>query len=175
MCIGDFRLRITERTFTLESIAGAKLSGLWHHGKCFFLQYQPKSVGEIGQYNLLSLKDQRIVNEMLQTALDKESSEEDESADEELKKELKDEVKSQKNGKKSQGSIKTEDFKPLLTREGRKWNGKAIPVEQPLLISGGIMKGYQIEGLIWMANLRKVGANGIVSYYFIILLDLNFR
>ena len=132
---------------------------------------------EIAQYNFLSLKDQRIVNEMLQVALEYESTknessdEEDESADEELKKELKDEVKSQKM---SQGSIKTEDIKPILTREGRKWNGKDIPVEQPLLISGGIMKGYQIEGLIWMANLRKVGANGIVSYYFIILLDLNF-
>ena len=100
----------------------------------------------------------------------KESSDgEDESADEELKKELKDEVKSQKFSQKSQGSIKTEDIKPSLTREGRKWNGKDIPVEQPLLITGGIMKGYQIEGLIWMANLRKVGANGIVSYYFIIL------
>ena len=138
----------------------------------------PKNVGEIAQYNLLSLKDQKVVSEMLQTALEYESTknescdEEDESADEELKKELKDEVKSQKM---SQGSIKTEDIKPLLTREGRKWNGKDIPVEQPLLISGGIMKGYQIEGLIWMANLRKVGANGIVSYYFIILLDLNFR
>ena len=87
---------------------------------------------------------------MLQFALASESikkefcdEEEDESADEELKKELKDEVKSQKISKKSQGSIKTEDIKPLLTREGRKWNGKAIPVEQPLLISGGIMKGYQ--------------------------------
>ena len=168
MCIGDFRLRTTER----DSFVGAKLTGLWHHGNCFFSQYKPKNVEEIAQYNLLSLKDQRIVNEMLQTALDKESSdEEDESADEELKKELKDEVKSQKM---SQGSIKTEDIKPILTREGRKWNGKDIPVEQPLLISGGIMKGYQIEGLIWMANLRKVGANGIVSYYFIIFLDLNF-
>ena len=135
-------------------------------------------MGEIAQYKLLSLKHQRIVNEMLQTALEYERTknescdEEDESADEELKKELKDEVKSQKM---SQGSIKTEDIKPLLTREGRKWNGKDIPVEQPLLISGGIMKGYQIEGLIWMANLRKVGANGIVSYYFIIIPDLYCR
>ena len=163
LCIGDFRLTSTK----------PPKSKAWLHGKCFFSRYQPKNVGEIAQYKLLSKKDQRIVNEMLQTALDKESSdEEDESADEELKKELKDEVKSQKM---SQGSIKTEDIKPLLTREGRKWNGKDIPVEQPLLISGGIMKGYQIEGLIWMANLRKVGANGIVSYYFIILLYLNCR
>ena len=38
-----------------------------------------------------------------------------------------------------------------------------IPPEQPLLISGGVMKPYQIEGLIWMANLRKVGANGILA------------
>ena len=173
--IGDFRLTSIKPGYALDH-PGASQG--WYHGKCFFLQYQPKNVGEIAQYKLLSLKHQRIVNEMLQTALEYERTknescdEEDESADEELKKELKDEVKSQKM---SQGSIKTEDIKPLLTREGRKWNGKDIPVEQPLLISGGIMKGYQIEGLIWMANLRKVGANGIVSYYFIILPDFNFR
>ena len=52
---------------------------------------------------------------------------------------------------------------PKLNRQGRKWNDLPIPFEQPLLISGGIMKPYQIEGMIWMANLRKVKANGILA------------
>ena len=50
-----------------------------------------------------------------------------------------------------------------MNRQGRKWNDQPIPFEQPLLISGGIMKPYQIEGMIWMANLRKVKANGILA------------
>ena len=88
--------------------------------------------------------------------------EDDESVDEELKKELEEEVKSQSQNKSGHLDVSTEEAKPL-TREGRKWEGRSIPVEQPLLISGGIMKPYQIEGMIWMAQLRKVGANGIVS------------
>ena len=52
---------------------------------------------------------------------------------------------------------------PRLNRQGRMWNDLPIPFEQPLLVSGGIMKPYQIEGMIWMANLRKVGANGILA------------
>jgi ATP-dependent DNA helicase len=80
--------------------------------------------------------------------------------DEELKKQLADEVENQnKSGHLDMST--TEDIK--LSREGRKWNGKKIPPEQPLLISGGIMKPYQIEGMIWMANLRKAGANGILA------------
>ena len=95
-----------------------------------------------------------------------EEEEEDESVDEELKKQLADEVENQnKSGHLDMST--TEDIK--LSREGRKWNGKKIPPEQPLLISGGIMKPYQIEGMIWMANLRKAGANGIVSLLFNIL------
>ena len=93
-----------------------------------------------------------------------ESSEEedDESVDEELKKQLEEEVKSQSQNKSGHLDMSTEEGKPL-TREGRKYEGRSIPPEQPLLISGGIMKPYQIEGMIWMAQLRKVGANGIVS------------
>lgn len=66
------------------------------------------------------------------------------------------------------GDIKEEiDIKKeevtLLNRHGREYNGLPISMEQPLLISGGIMKPYQIEGMIWMANLRKIGANGILA------------
>ena len=88
--------------------------------------------------------------------------EDDESVDENLKRELEEEVKSQSQNKSGLLDTSTDESKPL-TREGRKFEGRSIPVEQPLLISGGIMKPYQIEGMIWMAQLRKVGANGIVS------------
>ena len=70
-------------------------------------------------------------------------------------------VKSQSQNKNL--DVSTEEGDRPLTREGRKFEGRSIPAEQPLLISGGIMKPYQIEGMIWMAQLRKVGANGIVS------------
>merc|ERR1719203_2291328 len=68
------------------------------------------------------------------------------------------------NGHKVKEEVKeNEASNPKLNRQGRKWNDQPIPFEQPLLISGGIMKPYQIEGMIWMANLRKVGANGILA------------
>ena len=92
-----------------------------------------------------------------------EEEEEDESVDEELKKQLADEVENQNKSGHLDISTADGDATPVLSREGRKWNGKSIPPEQPLLISGGIMKPYQIEGMMWMANLRKAGANGIVS------------
>ena len=33
-----------------------------------------------------------------------------------------------------------------LQVEARKFNGEDIPVDQPLLVSGGIMRDYQLEG-----------------------------
>ena len=34
----------------------------------------------------------------------------------------------------------------ILQVEARKFNGEDIPVDQPLLVSGGIMRDYQLEG-----------------------------
>jgi len=47
--------------------------------------------------------------------------------------------------------------------EARKFNGEDIPVDQPLLVSGGIMRDYQLEGYQWMANLWENGINGILA------------
>ena len=69
-----------------------------------------------------------------------------EATDEDVKNEVKDEPTEEKN-----------------PRLGRTFEGQSIPQEQPLLIKGGVMKGYQIEGLMWMASLRKVKANGILA------------
>ena len=48
-------------------------------------------------------------------------------------------------------------------RSERTFNGQPIPEDQPTLISGGIMRGYQIEGLQWMLNLDQNGINGILA------------
>merc|ERR1719225_2122873 len=45
----------------------------------------------------------------------------------------------------------------------RKFEGKEIPENQPLLLSGGIMRSYQLEGYEWMATLWEKGINGILA------------
>ena len=43
----------------------------------------------------------------------------------------------------------------------RKFNGEPIPDDQPLLLSGGIMRDYQLKGYNWMATLYENGINGM--------------
>ena len=40
----------------------------------------------------------------------------------------------------------TKYFFHFSQAEARKFNGEDIPVDQPLLVSGGIMRDYQLEG-----------------------------
>ena len=47
--------------------------------------------------------------------------------------------------------------------ESRTFKGQPIPEEQPMLISGGIMRKYQLEGYKWMATLFENGINGILA------------
>ena len=42
----------------------------------------------------------------------------------------------------------------------RKFDGELIPDDQPLLLSGGIMRDYQLKGYNWMATLYENGING---------------
>ena len=42
----------------------------------------------------------------------------------------------------------------------RTCNGEPIPDDQPLLLSGGVMRDYQLAGYTWMANLYENGING---------------
>ena len=42
----------------------------------------------------------------------------------------------------------------------RTCNGEPIPDTQPLLLSGGIMRDYQLTGYNWMATLYENGING---------------
>ena len=45
----------------------------------------------------------------------------------------------------------------------RTCDGKSIPDDQPLLLSGGIMRDYQLQGYLWMATLYENGINGLLT------------
>ena len=45
----------------------------------------------------------------------------------------------------------------------RKFQGEKIPEKQPLLLSGGVMRPYQLDGFEWLATLWEKGINGILA------------
>uniref|UniRef100_A0A1A8MD99 Proliferation-associated SNF2-like protein n=3 Tax=Nothobranchius pienaari TaxID=704102 RepID=A0A1A8MD99_9TELE len=45
----------------------------------------------------------------------------------------------------------------------RKVNGQPVPVQQPRLFTGGVMRWYQIEGIEWLRMLWENGINGILA------------
>ena len=47
--------------------------------------------------------------------------------------------------------------------EPRTLNGQAISEDQPILLEGGVMRSYQIEGYKWMSTLFENGINGILA------------
>merc|ERR1719427_49835 len=51
----------------------------------------------------------------------------------------------------------------LVDSSSRKFEGKNIPLNQPLLLTGGIMRTYQIQGFEWMSSLWENGINGILA------------
>ena len=117
--------------------------------------------------------NKKLSKEEIVAALGSDNEEEEDGITQEEKEEIKKAIdnekeKVQENGDMNGHTVKeeikdSEAPNPKMNRQGRKWNDLPIPFEQPLLVSGGIMKPYQIEGMIWMANLRKVGANGILA------------
>ncbi|MED6292679.1 hypothetical protein CHARACLAT_002843 [Characodon lateralis] len=44
-----------------------------------------------------------------------------------------------------------------------KVNGQPVPVQQPQLFTGGVMRWYQIEGIEWLRMLWENGINGILA------------
>ena len=42
-------------------------------------------------------------------------------------------------------------------------DGQIFPADQPLLLSGGVMRDYQIKGYLWMSTLYENGINGILA------------
>ncbi|KAF7667870.1 hypothetical protein LDENG_00040700 [Lucifuga dentata] len=44
-----------------------------------------------------------------------------------------------------------------------KVNGEPVPTQQPSLVTGGVMRWYQIEGIEWLRMLWENGINGILA------------
>lgn len=55
-----------------------------------------------------------------------------------------------------------ENAKHLLHPD-RKVNGQPVPIQQPQLFTGGVMRWYQIEGIEWLRMLWENGINGILA------------
>ncbi|XP_060781851.1 lymphoid-specific helicase [Neoarius graeffei] len=45
----------------------------------------------------------------------------------------------------------------------RKVNGQPVPLQQPKLFTGGVMRWYQVEGIEWLRMLWENGINGILA------------
>ena len=63
-----------------------------------------------------------------------------------------------------EAEVKTEDADTSLNTSQkiiRTWNGQDIPDEQPLLLTGGVMRDYQLKGYQWMASLYENGESCI--------------
>ncbi|XP_057198080.1 lymphoid-specific helicase [Triplophysa rosa] len=55
-----------------------------------------------------------------------------------------------------------ESSKQMLDPE-RKVNGQPVPAQQPKLLTGGVMRWYQVEGIEWLRMLWENGINGILA------------
>jgi ATP-dependent DNA helicase len=43
------------------------------------------------------------------------------------------------------------------------FSGEPVPVDQPLLLTGTVLRDYQVDGFQWMAKLYENGINGILG------------
>jgi len=82
----------------------------------------------------------------------------------------KEEVPSATKGKRKRKADEIEDQthedvknKKIKTESARFYEGQPISSRQPLLLSGGVMRTYQLEGFEWMAKLHEHGINGILA------------
>ena len=71
--------------------------------------------------------------------------------------------KKMKLGEEATETTGQSDIAKNRNEQQRKFEGKDIPANQPLLLTGGIMRSYQLEGYEWMATLWENGINGILA------------
>jgi len=71
--------------------------------------------------------------------------------------------KKMKLGEEATETTDQSDIAKNRNEQQRKFEGKDIPANQPLLLTGGIMRSYQLEGYEWMATLWENGINGILA------------
>merc|ERR1719186_703642 len=65
--------------------------------------------------------------------------------------------------RKTDDVVDQEEVKKNRNDKDRKFEGREIPSNQPLLLTGGIMRDYQLEGYEWMSTLWENGINGILA------------
>merc|ERR1719186_441739 len=65
--------------------------------------------------------------------------------------------------RKTDDVVDQEEVKKNRNEKDRKFEGREIPSNQPLLLTGGIMRDYQLEGYEWMSTLWENGINGILA------------
>merc|ERR1719186_1939688 len=65
--------------------------------------------------------------------------------------------------RKTEDVVDQEEVKKNRNEKDRKFEGREIPSNQPLLLTGGIMRDYQLEGYEWMSTLWENGINGILA------------
>ena len=74
---------------------------------------------------------------------------------------LQDQNENKKRGRSNSKKPKDElPSKKIKYEHTRTCNGEPIPEDQPLLLSGGIMRDYQLQGYQWMSTLYENGING---------------
>ena len=144
----------------------------------FFFKLQEESLKEKGEeeYKIQVKKDEVELEDLseeqryekLQDLLNQSKQYSDwlknkmEQSELERSKELKEKQEANK-GSKRKSSTGTRNVAKKVKRAERSVNGQTIPDEQPVLISGGVMRNYQLEGLQWMINLDQNGINGILA------------
>merc|ERR1719186_711283 len=63
--------------------------------------------------------------------------------------------------RKTEDVVDQEEVKKNRNEKDRKFEGREIPSNQPLLLTGGIMRDYQLEGYEWMSLIiPPVSSNG---------------
>lgn len=62
----------------------------------------------------------------------------------------------------STGSTVRYSIADLLSFSGY-YNGELIPSRQPKLVTGGVMRPYQLDGMEWLQVLYENGINGILG------------
>ena len=60
----------------------------------------------------------------------------------------------------SQGEQDPKRFKPVNVRY---YKNETIPSEQPLLLTGGVLRNYQVDGYDWLRIMYENGINGILA------------
>ncbi len=84
-------------------------------------------------------------------------------AEEQERQKQKEQMEASKKRKREEDDTEDDEDEKKVAHASRTFDGEEIPDEQPLLLSGGVMRDYQVKGYQWMATLFENGINGILA------------